>query len=118
MIGAVERPIGDAFGVLADERSLASGNPYLVEVVPGFVAVVQADVDSVRIGSRNVKDDGAHAFGLSDVAGRRNFRGSRRSIGRGLIRRPHRVDVKVLVTARVLRVEDELRIAAPSIRRN
>ena len=45
----IEIPADDALGVLAHQRLLAGGNLQLVEIVPGLVAVVQADVDDVRI---------------------------------------------------------------------
>ena len=41
-------PAGDAVGVLAHQRLFAGGDLQLVEVVPGLVAVVQADVENVR----------------------------------------------------------------------
>ena len=36
----IKNPASDAFGILANQRAFAGGNLYLVEIVPGWIAIV------------------------------------------------------------------------------
>ena len=109
----VERPPGDALGVLADERALAGRNAHPVEVVPGLVAVVEPHEHDVRLVPRQLIDLGARSFRVGDVAGRWHLPAARWRVGR-----VDRVDVEVLIPVVVLHVQQVPAIAAPEVAGN
>jgi hypothetical protein len=106
----VKPPTRNALGVLADEGALAGGNFQFVEIVPGLIAIVEADVERVRVGFGSGEQLHAHALQSSEVARGGDF-GARRG-GGGRI---HRVDVVILVAIVVLHVNDILAVAAPEV---
>ena len=61
----IEDVRGDAFRVLAEQCALASGDLYFVEIVPRFVAIVQTDVNRIRLAPRHCIDSSAHALYIS-----------------------------------------------------
>ena len=81
--------------------------------MPGLVAVVEPDVDRVRIAPGHFVDERARAFNISEITGGRNLSAGGRLRG-GI----HSVDVIVLITVLVLNVEDVLAVAAPEVRRD
>ncbi len=106
--GEVEDPARDPLGVLPQEGPLAGRDLHLVEVVPGGVAVVEADEDDVGVGLRDVVDLGAHRLCVGQVAG-----GGSVLAGLGGGGRVDGPDVEVLVAVLVLDEEDVLAVAAP-----
>ena len=110
LVLAIEHPAGQPLGVLAQERPLAGRELHLVEVVPGGIAVVEPDVDRVRVGLGHRVDEGPGAFRRGHVARRRHPLS-----GGGGSGRIDGVDVEVLVAALVLHVEDELAVLAPEV---
>ena len=104
----VEDPAGDLLGVLPEEGPLAGRDLHPVEVVPGGVAVVEADEDDVGVGLRDVVDLGARPLGGGQVAG-----GGSVLAGLGRRSRVDGPDVEVLVAVLVLDEEDVLAVAAP-----
>src|ERR1700737_336350 len=78
--------------------------------MPARIAVVQADVDDVRLGSGHGIDRGSNALQVGQRA--RRWHTCYRILFK---RRIHRVDVEILVTAGILSIKDELRIMAPEI---
>src|SRR5439155_5341728 len=113
LVREVELPRDHSFGVLADERALAARDANLVQVVPRFVAVVEADVDGVGVALRHEEDLRPYAPDVGDVA-----RGGHVAPGCGGVGRPDGIDVEVLVAGRVLRVQNVFRVAAPEVRRD
>ena len=111
LVRQVELPVDEPFGVLAQERPLAGRDADLVEVVPRLVAIVEADVDQIRIGLGHEVDARLHALRVGDVA-----RGGDVAAGGRLIRRLDGVHVEVLVAELILGVEHVLRVPALEVR--
>jgi len=82
----------------------------LIEIVPAGVAVVEADVEDVRLGAGCGKDYGAYFFEIGEGAGGRDS--GLGVCGEGGV---DGVDVEVLVAAGVLRVEEVFGVAAPEV---
>ena len=80
LIFVVEDPAHQAFGILSQESQFASGYLQLVEIVPGFVTVIEADVEEVRVAFGPVVYESADTFEVRKVPGFWRFRASR---GRG-----------------------------------
>src|SRR5207245_11416938 len=81
-----------------------------LQVMPARIAVVQSDVDDVRLGSGQVIDHGSNALQVGQRA--RRWHTCYRIRCK---RRVDRVDVEILIAAGILSIEDELRIMAPEI---
>src|SRR5262249_17759530 len=64
----VENPSRNALRVLAHQFLRASRELQLVEIVPGFIAVIQADVDRVGVTLRNIDNLDADAFQSGEIA--------------------------------------------------
>src|SRR6202035_5306647 len=58
----IENPLRDTIEVLADQRAFASGDLKLVKIVPGFIAIVEADVKDIWIRLWRAEQHDAHAF--------------------------------------------------------
>jgi len=58
----IEHPIGDALRILAQQRLLTGRETQFIQVMPARIAVVQADVDDVRLGSGQGIDHGSNAL--------------------------------------------------------
>ena len=71
----------------------------LVKIVPGFVAIVEADINDVGIGLGRAEQHDAHALQIGEIARRRGVRACGR---RGA--RIHRIDVEVFVAAVVFHI--------------
>src|SRR6185369_8349018 len=99
---------GDAFGVLADERALAGRDFYFVEIVPGRVAIVQADVDRIGLTPRHGKDRGSDSFYVREIASRGYVLS-----GSGCIGGIDGVDVVVLIAGFILNEKYVLAVARP-----
>ena len=69
----VEHPADEPVRVLADQGPFAGRDLDAIEVVPGFVPIIQSNIDNVGIGFRNCVDGGPDAFGIGQVAGSRSF---------------------------------------------
>src|SRR5215510_14876645 len=110
MILQIENPTCNAFRVLTDQRPFAGGDLDLVEIVPGFVAIVETDIDGIGFTARNSVDQCADSFCVGYVSSGGNV--FTRGWGRGRI---HRVDIVVFVAAFILREQDELSVAAPEV---
>ena len=106
----VEIPARQAIGILAQQRTFASGDLHLVEVVPGLVAIVQAHEKRVGIGPRHRVDHGTSALGIREIARRGNFRSGRHTVG-GI----HRVHVEILVPGLVLHEQNVFAVLAPEV---
>src|SRR5215469_11545552 len=104
----IENPARDALGVLPNEGLLPRGTAELVKIVPGFVAIVQTDVDGIRIALRRCIQYQPHAFETGQIAGRRRL-----GTGRGLGRRINRISIVVFISVVVLDVDDVLAVPAP-----
>jgi len=76
--------------------------------MPGFVAIVQTDVDDVRLTAREGIDLGSGPFGVGEIAGFGDLASGCR--GRA---RAYRIDVEILIARFVLRKQDVLAVAAP-----
>ena len=74
--------------------------------MPGFVAVIDPDVDRIRLRTRNVLDHCTNALRLGEVSRGRNLR----TCGR-LVRWIYCVNVKILIAALVLNEKDVLSVA-------
>src|SRR5580658_213694 len=106
----IEHPGGDVLGVLAQQRFLAARDVQLVQIVPAWIAVVQADVENVRLGLRHGEYFRAHALEVGERPGRWHAgTGVRRQ------RRVDRIDIEILIAARILGVQNVLGVVAPEI---
>ena len=103
----VRHPARDALRVFDEQLALARLEVDAVDVVPGRVAVVEADQDVAGVALGHVQDDGARAVGGRQVARRRH------ALGAGGRVRVDGPDVVVLVAALVLDVEHVALVAAP-----
>ena len=81
--------------------------------MPRLVPVVQADVDNVRIRLRHLDQLHAHTLQPRQVARRRSIRSRR-----WLRCRIDSIDIEVLVSVVILRVNDELAVPRPQIARH
>ncbi len=106
----IEHPAGDALRILAQQRLLTGREAQFIQVMPARIAVVQADVDDVRLGLGHGIDQGANAPQVGQRARRRHTCCRIRCK-----RRVDRVDVEILIAAGILGIEDELRILAPEM---
>jgi hypothetical protein len=104
----VKIPAGDTLRVLAHQRLLAGGDLQLVKVMPRLVAVIEADVDHVRIAFRNLGNEDAYALQASEVARGWSI-GAGSWFGCGI----HGIDVIVFVTVIVFHVEHGLAVPGP-----
>ena len=100
---------GDPVGILADECSLAGlAIVDLIEVVPRFVAVVDADVDDAGLALGRGDELHLYALQAGQVARRT---GSAPAAGRG--GGIDGIEVEILVAVVVLDVGDELGVSRP-----
>jgi len=106
----IKLPAGDAFRVFAYQCLLAGGEPQPVEVMPGFVAVVQTDVDRVRIVLRYGHNLHADALEPGQVARDGSIRARRR-----LGTRVYGIDIVVFIAVVIFCVKNVSAIAAPEI---
>ena len=90
-----------ALGVFSDQLALTGRNFKFVKVVPSRVAIVQADIDHVWLGSRHVVNQGANFLHVRQISRRRNFSG-----GSGCSGRINGIDVEVFIAAEIVDVED------------
>ena len=104
----IELPAFDAFGVLAHQGLLAGRDLELVKVVPGFVAVIQPDVNHVRIIFWNIDKFDAYALQAGQIARRRSVRAFRR-FGAGI----HGIDVVVFVAVIVFYIQNVFAVTGP-----
>jgi hypothetical protein len=106
----VKSPAGDLAVVLHEQGPLPAGDVHFVQVMPGRVAVVEADHRDARPLAGHRVDKGAGAVGGGQVDGRRHAR-----VGVGVASGVDAEDVEVLVAAAVLHVEDVARVGRPEI---
>ena len=108
--GIIELPDRNLVGIFAQQFFLARGDAQFVQVMPLRVAVIQSDIQNVRLGLGHGKNLRSNPFEIRQRAGRRHaalrIRGQLRV---------DRIDVEVLIAAGVLHVQDVLRIVAPKI---
>ena len=104
----IEDPGRNSVGVPANERALAGGDTQLVEIVPALVAIVEADIDHVRIALGRAEQHHPHPFQVGEIARWRSITVLGRS-GAGI----NRVDVEVLVAGVVFHVDDVLAVPSP-----
>src|ERR1051326_2530067 len=109
----VEGPAGNALSILAQQSLLAGGEFQFVEIVPRLVAVIESNVDGVRIALGDLKDLHPRALHARHVA-------RRRCIGAGfrLGCRVDSIDVVVLVAVLVLYVKNVFAVPRPEITSN
>ena len=96
--------------VLCYQCTLACRDLYLIDIVPGLVAVVDADVDRVGVRLWHILDHRPNAFGFGQVP-----RGRDRRACCGLVGGIYGVDVKVLIAAFVLYEQYVFSITRPEI---
>ena len=65
LILQIKDPAGDALCVLTNQGAIAGRDFYLVEIVPGLISIVQADVDRVGFATRHSENLRANAFHVS-----------------------------------------------------
>ena len=110
LVFVVKTPTGDPIFVLAQKCALSGRNLDFVEIVPSFVAIVQPDVYRVRVTLWNCIYKSAHTFCVGNIARRRSL-----SACGGLVRRIDGMDIKILVTGRILNKQNELAVTTPRI---
>src|SRR4029077_16343122 len=107
---AVEHPVGDAVGVLAEQAAFPCGDAELVEIVPGLVTIVQTDIHDVRLTSRHGIWGYAHALDVGKISRRWDLRPGSWAIGR-----IHRVQIEVFIPSLVLHEKYVLAVATPKV---
>ena len=110
MVFQVKNPAGDAFSVLSQQGSFAGRDLYLVEIVPGFVAIIYSDINHIRFTARDGINHGPHALRVSQIPGGGNV-----LAGGRVLSRVDGINQIVLVTGFVLHEENVLAVAAPKI---
>ena len=108
LILQIEDPPGNAIRVLAEQRALAGGDAHFVKVVPGLVAIVQAEVDKVRLSSGHVVNECARALDVGQISRRGYFRSRRHAAGR-----IDYIHVVILVAGLVLHEQDVFAVLRP-----
>ena len=106
----VEFPAGDTFRVAANQRSLAGRDAQLVQIVPGLVAIVEADENHVGIAFGHGIDSSLHTLRIREIPRSRDIR-PRLGQGAGL----DRIDVEILVAFVILGVQDVFSVAGPEV---
>ncbi len=106
----IEDPPGNAIGIGAYQRALAGGDFKLVKIVPGFIAVVEPDIEHVGIRFWRAKQHYAHALEMCKIA---RWRG----IAIGRIRRAgiYGIHVEVFIPRVVLHKDQVPAVATPQI---
>ena len=110
MVFQVKHPAGDPLGVFSQQGSFAGRDLYLVEIVPGFIAIVYSDINHIGFAAWHSVDNGPHALHVRQISRGRNI------LPRGrVLSRVDGVDQIVLVTRFVLHEENVLTITGPEI---
>ena len=104
----VEEPAGNLLCVLAQEGFCAGGEVEFVEVVPGFVAIIEADVEGGGVGLGDAIEIDAHTFEAGEIAQGRSF-GIGGVRGGGV----DGIDVEVFIAGVVFYEHDRLGVARP-----
>src|SRR5262249_31144736 len=84
----------------------------LVEVVPGLVAIVDSDVQRIRINLGNGEELGSYALEVGQVSSGRHF------LPAGILGGVDCIDVKILVAGLILGKQNIFAVRAPEIDAN